>query len=121
MVAIVETFVIEGDPEIPVMEFYETDELNGHMDNWVGPSVNCVMAMCRSAGFARVVMLARDATNVSVACFRKWEPEPETPSQDPPELLYAVNAATRGINFDAASRRVHDVLVPRSGGAVDSR
>src|SRR6266852_6987046 len=75
-VAIVETFVIEGEPEIPVMEFYETTELNGHMDNWVGPTVNCVLAMCRTAGFARVELLARDATNVSVACFRKWEPEP---------------------------------------------
>ena len=78
-VAIVETFVIEGDPEIPVMEFYETTELNGHMDNWVGPTVNCVLAMCRTAGFARVELLARDSTNVSVACFRKWEPPPVAP------------------------------------------
>jgi tRNA (mo5U34)-methyltransferase len=98
-VAIVETFIIEGDPEIPVMEFYETNELNGHMDNWVGPSANCVMAMCRTAGFARVVMLARDPTNISVACFRKWEPEPEQPSIEPPELLSAVNAATFSVNF----------------------
>ncbi|HXA51207.1 MAG TPA: DUF1698 domain-containing protein [Candidatus Acidoferrum sp.] len=98
-VAIVETFIIEGDPEIPVMEFYETNELNGHMDNWVGPTANCVMAMCRTAGFARVEMLARDATNISVACFRKWEPEPEQPAIEPPELLWAVNTATFGVNF----------------------
>jgi tRNA (mo5U34)-methyltransferase len=98
-VAIVETFIIEGDPEIPLMEFYETSELNGHMDNWVGPTANCVMAMCRAAGFARVEMLARDATNISVACFRKWEPEPEQPAIEPPELLSAVNAATFGVNF----------------------
>ena len=98
-VAIIETFVIEGDPEIPVMEFYETDELNGHMDNWVGPSVNCVLAMCRTAGFARVQLLARDATNVSVACFRKWEPPPADPQFAPPELISAVNSTTFGINF----------------------
>lgn len=98
-VAIVETFVIEGDPEIPVMEFYETTELNGHMDNWVGPTVNCVLAMCRTAGFARVELLARDATNVSVACFRKWEPPPVAPLVDAPELLSAVNTTTFGINF----------------------
>lgn len=98
-VAIVETFIIEGDPEIPVMEFYETNELNGHMDNWVGPTANCVMAMCRTAGFARVVMLARDPTNISVACFRKWEQEPDDPAIEPPELLSAVNAATFGVNF----------------------
>jgi tRNA (mo5U34)-methyltransferase len=98
-VAIIETFVIEGDPEIPVMEFYETDELNGHMDNWVGPTVNCVLAMCRTAGFARVEVLGVDPTNVSLACWRKWEPEPESPAADPPELLAAVNPATFGINF----------------------
>jgi tRNA (mo5U34)-methyltransferase len=98
-VAIVETFVIEGDPEIPVMEFYETDELNGHMDNWVGPSVNCVLAMCRTAGFARVEMLARDKNNVAVACFRRWEREPEAPTAEPPELISAVNSTTFGINF----------------------
>jgi len=98
-VAIVETFIIEGDPELPLMEFYETDELNGHMDNWVGPTANCVMAMCRTAGFARVELLARDKTNISVACFRKWEPEPAEPAFEPPELISAVNATTFGINF----------------------
>src|SRR6185295_16182343 len=98
-VAIIETFVIEGDPEIPVMEFYETTELNGHMDNWCGPTVNCVLAMCRTAGFARVEMLARDPTNVSLACFRKWEPEPTEPASDPPVLMSAVNTSTFGFNF----------------------
>ena len=32
----------------------ETDELGGFMDNWFGPSVSCVLALCRAAGFARV-------------------------------------------------------------------
>src|SRR5689334_903318 len=98
-VAIVETFIIEGEPEIPRMEFYETDELNGHMDNWVGPTVNCVMAMCRTAGFARVEMIGKDPTNVSVACWRKWGATAEAASVAPPELLAAVNPATFGINF----------------------
>ena len=52
--------------------------------------------MCRAAGFARVEMIARDPTNISVACFRKWEPEPESPETDPPELLSAVNSTTGG-------------------------
>ena len=98
-VAIVETFIVEGDPEIPHMEFYELDELNGHMDNWVGPTANCVLAMCRTAGFARVVQIGRDPTNLSVACWRKWLPEPEAPTLPPPALLAAVNPATFGINF----------------------
>jgi len=96
-VAIVETFIIEGEPEIPRMEFYETDELNGHMDNWVGPTVNCVLAMCRTAGFARVEMIGKDPTNVSVACWRKWPAA--IGSMPAPELLAAVNPATWGINF----------------------
>src|SRR5215471_5901601 len=98
-VAIIETFIIEGDPEIPVMEFYELDELNGHMDNWVGPAANCVLAMCRTAGFARVVQIGRDPTNLSVACWRGWPPEPGNPTMPPPSLLAAVNPATFGINF----------------------
>jgi tRNA (mo5U34)-methyltransferase len=98
-VAIVETFIVEGEPEIPRMEFYETDELNGHMDNWVGPTANCVLAMCRTAGFARVQTIGLDPTNISVACWRKWAPEPDAPALPSPELHAAVNPATFGINF----------------------
>jgi tRNA (mo5U34)-methyltransferase len=98
-VAIVETFIVEGEPEIPRMEFYETDELNGQMDNWVGPTANCVLAMCRTAGFARVEVIGKDPTNISVACWRKWLPEPTEPGMPAPELRAAVNPATFGINF----------------------
>lgn len=98
-VAIIETFIIEGEPEIPMMEFYEIDELNGQMDNWTGPTANCVLAMCRAAGFARVQRIGLDPTNVSVACWRKWPSEPDAPSMPPPTLLAAVNPATFGINF----------------------
>jgi len=98
-VAIVETFTIEGDPEIPVMEFYETNELNGQFDNWIGPTANCVLAMCRAAGFARVEQFARDRMNVAVACYRKWEPEPAEPAMDPPELFGVSNSIGYGINF----------------------
>src|SRR6202022_2279415 len=36
----------------PVMEFYETDEFGGQTDNWVAPSLVCLQAFCRTAGFA---------------------------------------------------------------------
>ncbi|HMC62733.1 MAG TPA: DUF1698 domain-containing protein, partial [Candidatus Solibacter sp.] len=81
-VAIVETFVTDGAgwrehvADIPTMEFYETDELNGQMDNWVGLTVGCLLAMCRAAGFARVELFAVDSINAAVACYRKWEAEP---------------------------------------------
>jgi tRNA (mo5U34)-methyltransferase len=98
-VAIVETFIVEGEPEIPRMEFYESDELNGHMDNWVGPTANCVLAMCRTAGFARVEKIGQDPGNISVACWRKWKPEPAEPAMPQPELRAVANLATAGINF----------------------
>src|SRR5439155_23813211 len=33
----------------PVMEFYETSEMGGQTDNWVAPSLSCLMAFCRTA------------------------------------------------------------------------
>lgn len=103
-VAIVDTFVTDGPAwqehrtDIPTMEFYETDELSGQMDNWVGLTVGCLLAMCRSAGFARVELFAVDPINAAVACYRKWEPEPADPLEEPPELVSATNV-TGGRNF----------------------
>ncbi|MDE3196222.1 MAG: DUF1698 domain-containing protein [Acidobacteriota bacterium] len=72
--ALVESFVIEREARaVPtVMEFYERGELGGQIDNWCGPSPECLMAMCRSAGFAQAEL--RDITNrrASVVCRRKW-------------------------------------------------
>jgi tRNA (mo5U34)-methyltransferase len=110
---IVETFVTDGANwqdhvnDIPRMEFYETTELNGNFDNWNGPTVGCVLAMCRAAGFARVELIAADPEDAVVACFRKWPPEPAEPAQEPPELLAAINPTTQGVNFN--SRRDHDI------------
>jgi tRNA (mo5U34)-methyltransferase len=104
-VAIVETFVTDGETwrdhqgEIPALEFYETDELNGQMDNWFGPSVGSVLAMCRAVGFARVELVGVDTINAAVACHRRWEPEPAEPGMEPPELLAVVNATTSGRNI----------------------
>src|SRR3984885_9584806 len=36
----------------PVMEFYETDELGGDPENRCAPRLPCLLAMCRTAGFA---------------------------------------------------------------------
>src|SRR5205823_3269961 len=52
-----------------------------------------------AAGLARVELLAVDSVNVSVACYRKWEPEPAEPRIGPPELLRVANATTGGVNF----------------------
>ena len=85
--AIVESFVTDANTwrehqdEVPTMEFYETDELGNQLDNWIGPSVSCLMAMCRAAGFARVEFLHTTGYHAGVVCHRKWEADSgEAPS-----------------------------------------
>lgn len=51
--AFIESYVT-GETGTPAMEFYETGELQGQFDNWFGPNLPCLLAMCRTAGFARV-------------------------------------------------------------------
>jgi len=102
--AIVESFVTDGDTwqdhkaDVPTMEFYETDELGNQLDNWIGPSVGCLLAMCRAAGFARVDLLYAKGSQAGVACYRQWEPLTD-PLADAPELVAAGNTRTTGINF----------------------
>jgi tRNA (mo5U34)-methyltransferase len=85
--AIVESFVTDAETwmdhrdQIPTMEFYEADELGNQLDNWIGPSVACLLALCRAAGFARVELLYSSGYNAGVACYRAWEPIGPKPTQ----------------------------------------
>jgi tRNA (mo5U34)-methyltransferase len=107
--AIVESFVTDGETwrehrnDVPTMEFYETDELGNQLDNWIGPTVGCLMAMCRAAGFARVELMHAGGFTAGVACFRKWEAPPKEPRSPAPKLAAVMNNRTYGINF--ASRK----------------
>ena len=103
-IALVESFVTDGDTwrehtgEIPTMEFYETDELAEQLDNWNGPTVGCLLALCRAAGFARVELLGAHGHNAAVACYRRWEAPP--PDAAPaPELMAVRHNRNFGINF----------------------
>ena len=104
-IAIVESYVIDSRNwedhagEIPSLEFYETDELGGQMDNWFGPTVGCLMALCRAAGFARVELLSTRDNRAALACYRRWEPEAEVPEQAQTKLNRVTNAMRGGINF----------------------
>ena len=93
---LIESFVIPAEPRpVPaVMEFYERNELGGQIDNWFGPSPECLVAMCRSAGFAQVEL--KDTTNqrASAICRRRWPEPPEPPSATAPHLHSAVNNRT---------------------------
>ena len=85
-VAVVDSFVVDDDVRgvvpspIPWMEFYETNELSNQIDNWTGPTLECLLALCRSAGFARVEFLGIKHRHAQLACYRHWEPEPASAS-----------------------------------------
>ena len=82
----------------PIMEFYETNELGGQTDNWIGPSLPLLLAFCRTAGFARVEFRGLISHAAAAACYRHWEPVPSSPSKAP-DLLSAVHHTNYGINF----------------------
>ncbi|MFN0172349.1 MAG: class I SAM-dependent methyltransferase [Bryobacteraceae bacterium] len=99
--AVVETFTIPADdqprPELPYLEFYERDELRGQIDNWFGPSADCVPALARSAGFARVEPCAIEGDRAAFACYRRWPP---ASGNDPePEVRGVAQAWNFGFNF----------------------
>jgi tRNA (mo5U34)-methyltransferase len=102
--AFVESFVIDdgalaGESGRSVMEFYETDELGGQIDNWFGPNTRCLLAMCRSAGFARVSLEYTGDRRAGVTCRRHWEPAPDHATGEPPWIYSAVNNRTNDIYF----------------------
>jgi tRNA (mo5U34)-methyltransferase len=81
----------------PLLEFYETTELRGQFDNWVGPNTACLLAMCRTAGFARVQLGEIRESRCHVTCYRTW-PEAEGPDVAP-VLMEVENTATRTPRF----------------------
>ncbi|MFB3778329.1 MAG: DUF1698 domain-containing protein [Bryobacteraceae bacterium] len=104
--AFVESYVTDGeaptDDSSPVpnlLEFYETTELGGQVDNWCGPNTKCLLAMCRSAGFARTRLEGVVAGRARVTCWRHWEPPDPNPSQPAPYIHAAINNRTNDIYF----------------------
>jgi tRNA (mo5U34)-methyltransferase len=93
--AFVESYVTDealGGPT--VMEFYETDELATQLDNWVGPTAECLLALCRTAGFARVGMSEIVEQRAHVVCRRRWETESEGLTAAAPRIDRAVDGLT---------------------------
>jgi hypothetical protein len=79
--AFIESFVSDDGSDLstpPAMEFYETTELRGQFDNWVGPNTACLLAFCRTAGFVRVQLQSVLSCRAHVSCFRKWAGRPAT-------------------------------------------
>src|SRR5262245_49393019 len=82
--AVIESHVIDNlfPTEHPLMEFYEFDQLGGQYDNWWGPNIECLTQMARSAGFARVELLRRELTRVTIKAFRRWDDKPAQGSSE---------------------------------------
>ena len=104
--AFVESYVTDGASPLDdsstapnLLEFYETTELGGQADNWYGPNTKCLLAMCRSAGFARVRLESVMGGRARVTCFRQWEPPPQHPSQPAPWIHAAINNRTGDVYF----------------------
>jgi len=99
----VESFVTDdgSDPEAkPSMEFYETTELCGQFDNWVGPNVACLLSFCRTAGFARVSLESVLDNRAHVTCFRKWDGS--AGAGRAPYIMSFDNATSHDLAFSAA-------------------
>ena len=96
--ACIESFVTDGDPHAhPLMEFYETTELRGQADNWVGPNLSCLLAFCRTAGFARVNFESTLGERAHITAYRQWlDPAGTDPA---PEVLCVANSTRQDHTF----------------------
>lgn len=104
--AIIDSFILAGEDQshiaspIPWMEFYETDELGRNLDNWFGPTLDCLKALCRSAGFARVELKDIRNRHATLVCHRRWDSPPASPHISAPTLSAALHGGNFGINFE---------------------
>jgi len=91
--AFIESYVIDDapDPARCYMEFYETDELGGQIDNWCGPTTQCLLAMTRAAGFPRAEFLYTDTRRGGLVAWRRWAPISAERNGSAPFLCSAVN------------------------------
>jgi tRNA (mo5U34)-methyltransferase len=100
--AFVESFVTDDGADLsapPLMEFYETTELRGQFDNWVGPNASCLLGFCRTAGFARVRLESVMDHRAHVSCFRKWDRRPMTDAA--PYITCVENSVSRDHTFSS--------------------
>ncbi|HVY94523.1 MAG TPA: hypothetical protein VHA14_17295, partial [Bryobacteraceae bacterium] len=101
-VAFIESFVTDATPDgLPAMEFYETGELRGQLDNWCGPNIACLLAFARTAGFARVQFESVLAERAHVSAYRKWHAAEG--DGDAPRIRCVENSATHDHSFSASA------------------
>jgi tRNA (mo5U34)-methyltransferase len=107
----VESFVLKdrhrpglGVESHPLMEFYENEELGGEFDNWVAPTVPCLLGFCRTAGFVHVELNNVHDYGAAVSCYRTWQPAyPSRPPAMKLQLVGVFHTDSAGINFQSRS------------------
>lgn len=104
---------------LPVMAFYENDELAGQIDNWVAPTVACLLAFCRTAGFARAELQNVTEFGAAVACHRHWEP-PAHVGIAGPRLVDVSHNRTGAINFESEREAYLTAFVDSPAGELTS-
>jgi SAM-dependent methyltransferase len=99
--AFIESYVIDDapDPERCHLEFYESDELGGQIDNWCGPTTQCLMALARSAGFPRLDLKYVDSRRAGLVAYRHWNDIAPESGRTAPFLCSAVNNRHNDILF----------------------
>ena len=103
--AFIESFVTDDGTDLaapPVLEFYETAELVGRFDNWSAPNTSCLLAFCRTAGFARAQLTTVIDQRAHVVCGRHWPPPPAAPQWTAPEITGIVNDRTGDATFSSS-------------------
>jgi hypothetical protein len=81
------------------MRFFERDDFGGQFDNWFAATPQCLLGMCRTAGFARAELIEVHDYGAAVACYRHWGARQSSGRVDSPTLHAAVHAENFGINF----------------------
>ena len=116
----VESYVTDDgrDPTLkPAMEFYETTELCGQFDNWVGPNTPCLTAFCRAAGFVRVKLESVLDNRAHVTCWRRWADPAGTGTA--PYIVSVENSVSLDRSFSALRDDYVSLWFKAPGRALD--
>jgi tRNA (mo5U34)-methyltransferase len=86
-----------GVEEYSLLKFFERDGFGGQFDNWFAATPQCLVGMCRTAGFARAELIEVHDYGAALGCYRQWN----SGSGSGPALRLhaAVHAEDFGINF----------------------
>jgi tRNA (mo5U34)-methyltransferase len=98
--------------QYPLVQFFERDGFGGQFDNWFAPTPQCLVGMCRTAGFARAELIEVHEYGTAVGCYRHWslgqtlravfradQQQEDRPGGLSYKLFTAIHAENFGINF----------------------